>query len=342
MSAASPPEATPRDFMLQAVGGLLLLRALGIVAELRIADLVADGPRTMAELARATGAHEASLYRVLRMLGGHGVFAEDGQGRIALTPRADILRTDHPDSLRESFCLAWQDLQWATAAQLPDAVMRGDVAFERAFGQGFFDYLASHPEANAVFNRRMAAVSREENPSIADAYPFGDFARIVDIGGGRGGLLAAIMERHPDVNTVLFEQAGVLEDPEDLAAAGLLGRVELIAGDFFDAVPPGADLYVMKRVLHDWEDARATQILANCRAAMRPGARIAVIDAVMKPGNAPDPNKHLDLMIMALTPGKERTAAEFESLFAGAGLRMTRIVAPAAPALLSIVEGEPA
>ncbi len=188
----------------------------------------------------------------------------------------------------------------------------------------------------------MAAVSREENPSIAEGYPFGEFKCVADIGGGRGGLLAAILERNPAVKAILFEQARVLEDPADLAAAGLLGRVELIAGDFFDAVPPGADLYVMKRVLHDWEDARATQILGNCRTAMRPGARIAVIDAVMKPGNDPDPNKHLDLMIMALTPGKERTAAEFEALFAAAGLRMTRILTPASPALLSIVEGEPA
>jgi len=326
--------------MQEIAGQLLLARALGIAAELRIADRVAERPQTVTELARATGAHESSLYRVLRMLGGHGVFAEDEQGRIRSTPRADILRTDHPESLHDILSLDWQNIHWATFQHLPDAVMHGDVAFERAFGQGFFDYLATHPGAGAVFDRRMAIVSRAENPPIAEAYPFGDFGRVVDIGGGKGGLLAAILTCHPEVSAVLFEQPQVLETPVDLVEAGLLDRVERLAGDFFESVPAGADLYVMKRIIHDWDDERALRILHNCRAAMRAGSRIAVIDAVMHPGNDPDPNKSMDLGIMALTPGKERTEAEFRALFEAAGLRLIRVVEPAAPALVSIVEGE--
>jgi len=333
-------EPTPQEFLQQVAGQLLLARALGIAAELRIADRVAGRPQTVAELALATGAHEESLYRVLRMLAGHGVFAEDQQGRVDLTPRAELLRSDHPESMQEILSLDWQNIVWATYQHLPDAVMHGDVAFERAFGQGFFDYLATHRRAGAIFDRRMAAVSRAENPPLAAAYRFGDFGRVVDIGGGQGGLLAAILERHPGISGVLFEQAQVLEAPIDLISAGVLERVERIAGDFFVSVPAGADLYVMKRIIHDWDDERALGILRNCRAAMSPGSRIAVIDAVMRPGNEPDPNKDLDLGIMALTPGMERTEAGFRELFEAAGLRLTRVVAPAAPALLSIVEGE--
>jgi len=274
------------------------------------------------------------------MLCGHGVFAEDPQGRIELTPRADILRTEHPESLHDILSLDWQNIHWATFQHLPDAVMHGDVAFERAFGQGFFDYLATHPRAGAVFDGRMAAVSRAENQPIAEAYSFGDFGRVVDIGGGQGGLLAAILARHPGIAAALFEQPQVLEAPVDLISAGMLDRVERISGDFFAAVPTGADLYVMKRIIHDWDDERALRILGNCRASMGPDSRIAVIDAVMQPGNDPDPNKNLDLGIMALTPGRERTEAEFRGLFEAAGLRLTRIVKPAVPALVSIVEGE--
>lgn len=340
MCEAPDNDPTPRQFIQDVAGNLLLARALGIAAELRIADRVAERPLDIAELAGATGAHAESLYRVLRMLGGHGVFAEDEQGRIGLTPRADLLRSDHPESMHGVLGLDWQDIQWATFGCLPDAVMQGDVAFERALGQGFFEYLAAHPDVGAVFDRRMAAVSRAENPPIAEAYPFDSVASVVDIGGGRGGLLAAILNRYPDLSAALFEQPQVLEDPEDLASAGLLDRVELIEGDFFAAVPAGADLYLMKRIIHDWDDERAVKILGNCRTALGRGSRIAVIDAVMRPGNDPDPKKDLDLGIMALTPGKERTAEEFAGLFAAAGLRLTRVIGVAAPALVSIVEGE--
>lgn len=340
MPGTSVTEPTPHQYLVDVAGNLLLARALGIAAELRIADRVAQRPHTIAELAEATGAHEESLYRVLRMLGGHGVFAEDEQGRVVSTPRADVLRTDHPESMHDMLSLGWQNIHWATFQHLPDAVMNGDVAFERAFGQGFFDYLAAHPEANSVFDQRMAVVSRAENAPLAAAYPFGKYERIADIGGGQGGLLAAILKAYPDVTAVLFEQPQVLEEPADLVNESVLDRVELIAGNFFESVPAGADLYVMKRIIHDWDDARALRILRNCRAAMRPGNRIAVIDAVMLPGNDPDPKKSLDLGIMALTPGKERTEAEFGRLFEAAGLRLTRIVHPEPPALVSIVEGE--
>jgi SAM-dependent methyltransferase len=331
---------TPADhaFVQQVSNQLLLARALGVVAELGIADLVACQPRTVDELAAETNTHRESLYRLLRTLAGHGIFAENAAGHIELTPRAEVLQSDHPDSVRDLLCLDWQNIYWDTCRALPDALRSGDIAFELAFGQGFFDYLKAHPDANAIFDRRMARVSLAENAKIAEAYPFGDFSRIIDIGGGTGGLLVAILERYPNVAAVLYEQAQVLADPADLRQAGLLNRVELIAGDFFTEVPSGADLYVMKRIIHDWDDARAVDVLGCCRDAMAENSRILVIDAVMKPGNEPDPNKDMDLGIMALTPGKERTEAEFRDLLEQAGLRLTSRFATEPPSTLSIIE----
>ncbi len=330
--------ASKNAFVQEVSNQILLARALGVVAELGIADLVAGQPRTVDELAAETNTHRESLYRLLRTLAGHGIFAEDDTGHIELTPRAEVLKSDHPDSVRDLLCLDWQNIFWETFRALPDAVRSGEIAFERAFGQGFFDYLKAHPKANAIFDRRMARVSLAENSKIAEAYPFGDFARIIDVGGGRGGLLVAILKQHPSLAAVLYEQAQVLADPADLHQAGLLDRVELMAGDFFTEVPSGADLYVLKRIIHDWDDARAVEVLQSCRDAMDETSRVLVIDAVMKPGNEPDPNKDMDLGIMALTPGKERTEAEFRALFEPAGLRLTRIIATQAPSTLSILE----
>ena len=332
-------ETPPGKAFVQEISNqILLARALGVVAELGIADLVAGQPRTVEELAAETGTHRESLYRLLRTLAGHGIFAEDDSGHIGLTPRAEVLQSSHPDSVRDLLSLDWQNIYWDTFRALPEAVRSGEIAFERAFGQGFFDYLKAHPKANAIFDKRMARVSLAENAKIVEAYPFGDFSSIIDIGGGRGGLLVAILEAYPSVSTALYEQAQVLADPADLRLAGLLDRVELIPGDFFTRAPSGASLYTLKRIIHDWDDARAVEVLRSCRDAMDENSRILVIDAVMKPGNESDPNKDMDLGIMALTPGKERTEAEFRTLFEEAGLRLNRIVATEAPSTLSIIE----
>jgi hypothetical protein len=328
-----------KAFVQDVAGHILLARALGIAAELCIADLVAESPRSIASLADETGTHPESLYRLLRMLGSHGVFAETPDGMIRSTPRADILRRDHPDSLHDLLSHTWQNIHWDTFRELPEAIRTGGIAFDQAFGQGFFDYLATHPEANSAFDRRMASLSRAENPSIAAAFPFGDCRRVLDIGGGQGGLLVEVLRRYPALQVGLMEQPQVLAEPADVARAGLLDRVELIRGDFFADVPAGFDVYFLKRIIHDWDDERAVRILRNCRESMGAGARVAVADAVMRPGNDPDPNKYLDLSIMALTPGKERTAAEFAELFTAAGLRLTRVIPTELPSTIAIIEG---
>ncbi len=328
---------TPREYFIDVAGQLLLARALAIAVDLGIAEQVASGPKSMVDLAAQTGCDSDALYRMLRMLGGHGIFAEDDHGRIKLTPRAELLQADHPDSVHDMFALGWQDIHWSTYQALPEAVLTGETAFEIAYGQDFFDYLAAHRGLNDLFDRRMASVSHAENKPIAKAYPFADFSPIVDIGGGQGGLLAAIVEHHPGTVVALFEQPQVLSNQEKLSGAGSVARV---AGDFFSEVPPGFVLYVLKRIIHDWDDERAIGILRRCSEAMGDNSRVLVIDAVMKPGNDPDPNKNLDLGIMALTPGRERTEAEFADLFTAAGLRLTRVISTESPSTLSIVEGE--
>lgn len=307
-----------------------------MMAELGIADLVAETPRTPEELARACGVHADALMRILRFLASHEIFRSDEQGVIRNTPISELLRSA-PGSLRDQVRSAWQDVIWDTYRQLPETLRTGAPAFDAAFGQSFFDYLATHPEIGTRFDASMALMSMPENAALAAAYPFQ--GTVVDVGGGRGGLLSAILHAHRSVRGVLFEQPAVLQDNAALLVARQMERCRLVTGDFFASVPGDGEVYVLKRILHDWADGDAVRILSSCRAALQAHARILVIDAVLKPGNEPDPNKMLDVGIMALTRGRERTAEDFQRLFDAAGLRLLRIIPPTAPSTLSIVEG---
>lgn len=295
---------------------------------------------TADELAAATGAHALSLYRVMRMLAARGIFAEDGAGRIHLTPAAAILRSDAEGSVHNRLRLAWQDLIWATYGELPHTVMTGEPAFDRAHGLPLFEYLAENPEANAAFDRAMALISGPEDESVAASYDFGRHRVVVDVGGGRGGLLAAVLARHTEVEGVLFDQPQVVDevDPGEIDGTGRCG---IVGGDFFRFVPTGADAYVLKRIIHDWDDDTAADLLGRCRAAVNPRGRVLVVEAVIRPGNDPDPHKAQDVGMMLLTRGRERTAEEFRALFDASGLRLERIIATREGTTLSILEGAP-
>jgi hypothetical protein len=338
---SDPGELLPRAFMFQIWRHVLLARALGITAELGIADLVADSPKNAGELATATGAHAESLYRVLRMLASHEVFVEDDQGRFHLTPRAAVLQTEHDESVRAVLRLAWQDVAWDTLRQLPHAVMTGEAAFDHAFGMPQFDYMAKHPDVNAAYDASMAVVSGPENAVIAQAYDFGQFTHVVDVAGGRGGLLAAVLHAYPMVQGILYEQPQVVAEPTYLRNAGLLERCDLIGGEgFFASIPQGWEVYTLKRIIHDWDDTASITILQQCRKAMAPEGRILVIDGIVRPGNAPDPIKDMDVMMLALhRGGRERTEAEFRTLFQKAELQLARVIPVPLPSTLSIIEG---
>ncbi len=316
----------------------VLLRLLTAVAEAGIADRLASAPATPAALAAALGLDAGRLHRVLRFVASYGFFREDEAGRFHLSPRAEALRADLPGSVRERLRQPWHDLLWRSYERLPDALRGGANPFERAHGMPVFEYLAGHPEVNAIFDRSMARLSQLENPVIAAAWPFGGARLVVDVAGGHGGLLAAILDRHAGVGALLYDQPQVVAAPEALREPRYTGRWRAEGGDFFQHVPAGGDVYVLKRILHDWDDDRAREILRHCRAAMSPAARLLVIDAVIAPGNEPDPNKFLDINMLALTPGRERSAGELRALCAAAGLAVERLLPLPAPATLSVIE----
>ncbi len=331
--------ASPQSAILRITGQLLPARCIAIAAELGLADQLAKTPMRAETLATACGVHGPSLFRMMRFLASIGIFAQNDDGTFRNTPQSDVLRPGVEGSIFPLVRQGWQDVVWQTYRSLPEGLRTGEPAFTLAHGQAFFDYLTAHPEHGAMFDESMALMSGPENDVIAKTYPFGEAKNVIDIGGGRGGLLAAVLSHHENLAGILFDQQQVIEHPDALIDAGLDGRFETVAGDFFAAIPGGADVYMLKRILHDWSDNDAVRILTCVRKSLSPEARVAVIDAVIKPGNEADPNKYLDVGIMTLLQGRERTAEEFEALFAEAGLQLLRILPTEAPSTMSIIEG---
>jgi hypothetical protein len=335
----TPTPATPVSEMLEMLSAFWNSCALHVAARLSLSDHLAREPRSAEELAAVTGTHAPSLYRLLRMLAGIGVYREREDGRFENTPRSETLRSDIPTSLRGSALhragslnvLAWNDLL--------ETVRTGEPAFARIHGKEIFDYMADHPERAREFGEAMTSRSLIENPAIVEAYDFSKIGTLVDIGGGHGSLMAEILRRTPGLQGIVFDRPEVIEVARRdgfLRAEDLKGRGELIAGNFFESVPK-ADAYIMKYILHDWDDDRCVRILANCMRASDGKARVLVVDTVVPPRNEPHRSKSLDVHMMLVTGGKERTREEFAQIFERAGLRLERIVPT--QTVHSIVEG---
>jgi len=338
---ATPAQAASHDLVLGLALSYLSARALHVAADLGIADLLQNGPRSTAELARITGAHQPSLCRVLRTLAGHGIFAEDAPGCFRLTPAAAVLQSGIAGSVRDAVRMmgdmTGDGPWWSAVGHLRHSVMTGQPGWDYVVGTPFFDYLAQHAAAGTWFDRGLANFTCLENAAIARAYDFGQAHRVVDVGGGQGGLLAEILHAFPQVRGVLCDRPQVLAEPAALTQAGLLGRCELVGIDFFQSMPRGGDVYLLKRILHDWNDEHAQHILQACREAMGHDARLLVIDVVLPPGNAFHPGKIMDMLMLALLEGQERAEQEFRTLLQRAGLHLNRVIPT--PSLLSIVEG---
>jgi hypothetical protein len=333
-NAPPPPEAV----ITQIIFGKWVAMALSVASKLRVADELATGPKTIAELAEKTGTHAPSLFRVLRALASVGVFAEDEDGCFRQTPQSELLRTGVPGSMRAVADYCGSDWSWRPWGKLLETVRTGRTAFDEVFGEQVFEYLAKHSDESAVFNEGMTGFSMQESPAVAEAYDFSSFGTIVDVGGGHGHLLCTILKKHPGRKGVVFDAPHVVEGASPrIAEAGLAGRCRAEGGDFFKAVPPG-DAYVMKHIIHDWPDDRSTTILRNCRKAANPGAKLILAEMVIPPGNGPSQGKLLDLEMLVIASGKERTEAEYAELFAGAGWRLTRVVPTKSPT--SVIEGE--
>ncbi|MEU1817272.1 methyltransferase [Streptomyces roseifaciens] len=310
----------------QVAFGLFHAAALRAVTVHGVADHLAGGPLQPDELARRAGLHGPTLRRLLRLLATRGVFQEDGDGAFGLTPAAELLRTDVPGSAHSGMIWLTEEVFRRSAAGFEDALRTGETPFDAAYGMPFFDYLHTDAEAQTRFDTGMAAMSGPEDEAVAEAYAFPATGTVVDVGGGRGGLLRAVLTRNPGLSGVLFDQ-------EQTVAAHLLdvketaGRWRTDAGSFFEAVTPGGDVYLLKHILHDWNDEDCLRILRAIRAAIAPGGTLLAVDAILPPGNDPHFAKGLDLVMLACLRGRERTEEEFRALLGEAGFRVSRVIA---------------
>jgi len=308
--------------------GFVLSRALQVAAELGLADALADGPKDLDLLAREVGAHADTLNRLLRTLASVGVFEQLPDGRLANTPYSEALRSDVPGSLRGLARMYGGAPMWQAWAGLEHSVRHGESSFTHVHGSPMFEYLAAHPESARRFDDGMVASSRLMNDAIVEAYEWGRFGTLVDVAGGLGSTLAAILRANPRIQGVLLDLPHVIERGRDyLAQQGVAARCRTETGSFFDAIPAGADAYLLKHIIHDWDDEDCLRILRNCKAAMTGDSRLLICEKVIPPGNEPSVAKTIDLVMLALTDGsRERTEKEFRDLFSSAGLFLARVV----------------
>ncbi len=322
------------------LNGFQISQAIHVAAVLGVADHMAAGARASDEIAAAVGAHPHALYRLLRALAALGVFREHEQRRFSLAPMGECLRSDAEQPVRPFAVFIGQAYQWQTWGQLLHSVRTGENAFRALHGMSSWTYREQHPEQNAIFNAAMTGNSRRIDRAIIAAYDFSRCARIADIGGGQGSLLAAILLANPTARGVLFDLPHVVAGATRvLAAAGVADRCEVIAGNMFDSVPEGCDAYVLKYIIHDWDDTSCTRILQRCRRAMRADARLLVVDRFIGPLNENLAVALSDLNMLVGPGGQERTREEFAALFQAGGFRLADAVPTSAP--VRVIVGEP-
>jgi ubiquinone/menaquinone biosynthesis C-methylase UbiE len=322
-SGSIPPYLVMRDLLM----GACKAQAIYAAASLGLADRIEqEGPQAPAALATATGTQAGPLYRLLRALASLGIFAEDSQGRFGLTPLAECLLSNRPGSQR-ALALMKGEEHYRCWGELLHSVKTGQTAFEHLYHQPVFAYLAEHPRAAAIFDEAMTGVHGNETGAMIDAYDFSGIGTLVDVGGGNGGLLMAVLERYPSLGGILFDRADVIARARTrLEAAGLLDRCRLAEGSFFEAVPAGGDAYLMRHIIHDWTDEQCQTILRCCRQVLPPHGKLLIVETVIPAGNDPSFAKLLDLTMLAMPGGKERTEAEYRRLLSQAGFRLQRIV----------------
>ena len=318
-SSSGTPQVLPRQELWQLIIGCFASQAISVAAQLGIADLLKDGPKHPDEPAQATDSHARTLYRLLRALASVGVFVEDERGYFGLTPTAELLRQDIPGSMHAVGLLIGSVLQWPGLGHLSYTVKTGKPAFDDLYGITQWQYMEQHPEVYDLFHYAMTSFSAAEIGAVLDAYDFSGVGTLVDIAGGQGKLLAAILNAYPTMRGILFDLPEVTQQAAAMfEAAGVADRSTTVSGNMFVAVPSDGDLYLMKTVIHDWDDEHTTTILRVCQEAMAPHAKLILITRVVAPGNLPDSSKFQDTRLNA------------------AGLALTRIIPTRSP--LSIVE----
>jgi hypothetical protein len=330
-----------RSEMFDLITGYWVSSAIATAARLEIADQLRDRPRTLAELAQTSNAHPEALYRLLRALASVGIFAEVGDQTFELTPLAQWLRSDIPGSLHMRALMDGAEWHLRPWAELLYSVKTGKSAFENLNrGEDVFSYLARTPDAAAVYYGVMTHSSQAAAQAVASSYDFSRYPKIIDVGGGLGALVAAILHAQPKATGVLFDQPSASDGARTfLREQGLTARCEVIAGDFRKNVPTGGDLYLLKHILHGWDDPSCIEILRRCREAMAPATRLLVIELLIPPGNQRSFAKLFDLEMLVLNgSARERTESEYGALLAQAGLSLRRAYPTTMP--ISILEAE--
>jgi hypothetical protein len=337
----APHGPDPSQQLFQLATAYVPNAALFVAAELDIAGLVANGPRPVAELARKTNTNEDALYRTLRLLAMLGIFTETQPRFFGLTPPADLLRADHPRSLRDTVIWMADPFHFRIAGELMHSVKTGQPTVQHVTGKPAFEYFASDPVELDRFHRAMTNLSAMALAPALEAYDFSPFKAIVDVGGGHGFAICSLLKKHPRMKGVLFDLVDIVPGAEHrIHEENLQARCRVEHGDFFQSVPEGGDLYFMKSIIHDWPDDRAQLILRNCRKALAgtKNGRVMLLEFVVPPANQPHPAKVIDIEMLFFPGGRERTEEEFRDLFAGAGLRVTRFIPTRS--IFTIVEGE--
>lgn len=336
MDATSPeleqqPQMPPQAIFAQMTMSFIVSQAISVAAKLYIADYLKDGAKSVAELAALTETHEPSLYRLLRGLASAGIFQKQADGRFSNSPLSEILRSDHPESFRAAAHMICDREHWNAHGNMMQSVKTGEIAFEYTFGMPVFPYYAQNPEPAKVFDNAMTSFSISIANAVAATYDFSEAQTIADIGGGHGLLLETVLKAAPQAKGILFDQ------PQVIAGANVSERVETVSGDFFAEIPVEADVYLMKFIIHDWNDEQSVTILQNLAKSAKPGAKALLVESVVEEDdNAPSMSKVMDLNMLVMTGGKERTANEYAELFEKTGFRLTNVYPTPSP--MQIVE----
>ncbi len=331
-SHQTPPQAQ----MIQMLTGCWLSQCIYVAAKLNLADILKDGSRSCDALAEVTGTNSSSLYRLLRALASVNIFAETEPKHFKLTPLATCLRSDVPNSIKGFTLLAGGDgyQMWSNLAH---SIETGTEAYTKEYGMPLFAYYQQNPQAAEVFNNAMTNLSALEQAAIVEAYDFTSIDKLVDVAGGCGSQLAAILQAYPQMQGMLIDLPEVITSASDfLTKQEVSDRTQLIAGNFFEGVPPGGDAYLLKHIIHDWEDPEALKILQNCYKVMPEGGRLLIIEQIIPPGNQPSPAKFWDLTMLIVCGGKERTAQEYRQLLKAANFELKSIFSTKSDA--SIIE----
>jgi len=327
-TATVPPSAA----MMGLITGYWVSQAIGVVSHLAIADQLNQGPRTSDDLAASVSVEPQALYRVMRLLSSMRVFDEVEPRTFGLTALGETLRSDAPDSVRNFAITETAPGHWLPWGRLDESVRTGKPMTYETLGMGLFDWYAQNPDEAGNFNAAMGNLSALAAGELVRVYDFSSVRTVADIGGAHGVLLAAVLRANPAARGILFDLPHVIETAEEvIEVQGLSERCELVSGDFFEAVPEGADLHLLKQVIHDWDDDQATRLLQSCHRALVPNGKLLLVEMVIPPDNQPSPAQAMDLNMLVVAGGRERTEDEYGRLFQSAGFRLERIIPTHSP-----------